>query len=251
MVLDMSDVVLLSGCGPRERRQRACEAALGVAARLGLNTQRPVILQDWNNTIIRLAPAAIVAKVANEFTSATRGSSLWSVRWPSRRTLRPVERRWSRLPKTFLLDHTVGGFRGHAVAVHRTGLWQHAARSRESSSAQSRASGARALRGKPPRVHPRVGRRQKALAATSLTGPGARRSAVSIGSRKRDPGGARNGQAGVATAARKPARRQLAPERGRTLTARLRNQLATGQSNGTSPPCPTTHSPSSPQSTSR
>lgn len=47
----------------RERRQRACGAALTIASRLGVRAQRAVVLTDWNNTIIRLLPSAIVAKV--------------------------------------------------------------------------------------------------------------------------------------------------------------------------------------------
>lgn len=45
------------------RRQRASEAALRVAAGLGLAVREAVILEDWNNTIVRLAPTSIVAKV--------------------------------------------------------------------------------------------------------------------------------------------------------------------------------------------
>ncbi|MBV9165116.1 MAG: aminoglycoside phosphotransferase family protein [Solirubrobacterales bacterium] len=72
----MSEAIASSRWGPRERRQRACEAALGVGARLGLHTRRAVILRDWNNTIIRLAPAEIVAKVATSHFREARLESL-------------------------------------------------------------------------------------------------------------------------------------------------------------------------------
>lgn len=71
----MSEVT--TGCLRAEERQRiACEAALGVAAALGLRAQRPVILKDWNNTIVRLAPSAIVAKVGTSHFRDTRLESL-------------------------------------------------------------------------------------------------------------------------------------------------------------------------------
>ena len=59
----MSDLV---GAGASERRQRACDAALGVAAGLGIRAVEGVVLADWNNTIVWLAPAPIVAKVGNQ-----------------------------------------------------------------------------------------------------------------------------------------------------------------------------------------
>src|SRR2546422_66044 len=42
-----------------ERRRLAGEAALGVARALGVVVERPVILQDSNNTIVGLAPCAV------------------------------------------------------------------------------------------------------------------------------------------------------------------------------------------------
>jgi Ser/Thr protein kinase RdoA (MazF antagonist) len=60
IVKEMSDV---AASRSERRRQRACDAALAVAADLGIHAQTSTILQDWNNTIIRLDPAAIVAKV--------------------------------------------------------------------------------------------------------------------------------------------------------------------------------------------
>jgi hypothetical protein len=59
-----------------QRRQRACEAALGVAADLGIDARRARLLQDWNNTIIRLEPAAIVAKVGTSHFRDARLESL-------------------------------------------------------------------------------------------------------------------------------------------------------------------------------
>jgi molybdopterin-guanine dinucleotide biosynthesis protein A len=47
-----------------ERRARALDAAAALAARLGLGTIRPRILQDWNDTIVHLAPQRLVARVA-------------------------------------------------------------------------------------------------------------------------------------------------------------------------------------------
>jgi hypothetical protein len=47
-----------------ERRSRAIEASAAVARNLGIDCSRAIILKDSNNTIVHLAPAAIVAKVA-------------------------------------------------------------------------------------------------------------------------------------------------------------------------------------------
>jgi Phosphotransferase enzyme family len=58
------------------RRRRAREAALAVAAELRLDVETARILQDWNNTIIRLDPAPIVAKVG---TSHFRDAQLESL----------------------------------------------------------------------------------------------------------------------------------------------------------------------------
>jgi len=46
------------------RRARASQAAVAVARRYGLEDCRPIVLQDWNNTIVHLAPASVVAKVS-------------------------------------------------------------------------------------------------------------------------------------------------------------------------------------------
>jgi hypothetical protein len=71
----MSDLVAMGRSG-RERRQRACEAALAVASRLGIRAEGAVILEDWNNTIIRLVPAPIVAKVETSHFRDARLESL-------------------------------------------------------------------------------------------------------------------------------------------------------------------------------
>jgi hypothetical protein len=48
----------------QERRRRAIAAASGVARGYGLEPTNPVVLQDWNNTIIHLRPFPVVAKVS-------------------------------------------------------------------------------------------------------------------------------------------------------------------------------------------
>jgi len=58
------------------RRQLACEAALSVAAELGVEVREPVVLADRNNTIVRLAPAPIVAKVGTSHFRDARLESL-------------------------------------------------------------------------------------------------------------------------------------------------------------------------------
>jgi phosphotransferase family enzyme len=58
------------------RRQRAREAALAVAAELQIDGQTARILLDWNNTIIRLDPAPIVAKVGTSHFRDARLESL-------------------------------------------------------------------------------------------------------------------------------------------------------------------------------
>lgn len=47
-----------------ERQRRAIGAARAIATRYGVTCDRPSILQDSNHTVIHLAPAPIVAKVA-------------------------------------------------------------------------------------------------------------------------------------------------------------------------------------------
>jgi hypothetical protein len=57
-------------------QERACDAALGVAERLGLGAQRAVVLTDWNNTIVRLEPSGLVAKVGTSHFRDARLESL-------------------------------------------------------------------------------------------------------------------------------------------------------------------------------
>jgi hypothetical protein len=59
------------------RGQRATAAALRVAASLGLGgVRQAVILRDWNNTIVWLAPSPIVAKVGTSHFADARLESL-------------------------------------------------------------------------------------------------------------------------------------------------------------------------------
>lgn len=53
-----------------DRRQRAIDAAVTVAERFGIPRGHPAILKDSNNTIVHLAPSAVVAKVGT--TPSTR-----------------------------------------------------------------------------------------------------------------------------------------------------------------------------------
>lgn len=57
----------------KERRERAVKAATNIAATYHIKSDAPVVLKDSNNTIIHLAPAPVVAKVA---TSTLRKSYL-------------------------------------------------------------------------------------------------------------------------------------------------------------------------------
>jgi hypothetical protein len=59
-----------------ERRRLACEAALAAAAELGVAADRAVIVQDWNNTTVRLGGTGLVAKVR---TSHFRDAGLESL----------------------------------------------------------------------------------------------------------------------------------------------------------------------------
>jgi len=58
----------------RERRARAIEAATNIARTYRIKADAPVLLKDSNNTVIRLAPSAVVAKVATS-TLRKRGAS--------------------------------------------------------------------------------------------------------------------------------------------------------------------------------
>jgi hypothetical protein len=62
--------------GASERPRQACDAALGVAAALGIPARRAVVLADWNNTIVRLAPSPTVAKVGTSHLRDARLASL-------------------------------------------------------------------------------------------------------------------------------------------------------------------------------
>lgn len=62
--------------GGDERRRFAIEAAVGVAAEFGIVAERPAVIKDSNNTIVHLAPAAVVAKVG---TSHFRDAELESL----------------------------------------------------------------------------------------------------------------------------------------------------------------------------
>jgi hypothetical protein len=75
IVFGMSELVAWGRSG-RERRQRACEAALAVSSRLGINAERAGILEDWNYTIVRLVPTPIVAKVQTSHFRDARLESL-------------------------------------------------------------------------------------------------------------------------------------------------------------------------------
>jgi Phosphotransferase enzyme family len=59
-----------------QRRQIACEAALAVAVDLGLTADGAVIVEDWNNTIIRLGTSGVVAKVGTSHFRDARLESL-------------------------------------------------------------------------------------------------------------------------------------------------------------------------------
>ena len=49
---------------------------MGVAAALGVHVEQAVVLEDWNNTIVRLDPASIVAKVGTSHFRDARLESL-------------------------------------------------------------------------------------------------------------------------------------------------------------------------------
>jgi hypothetical protein len=66
----------VAGSRSRVRQRRAREAALAVAPDLGVDARHATILEDWNNTIIRLAPAQIVAKVGTSHFRDARLESL-------------------------------------------------------------------------------------------------------------------------------------------------------------------------------
>ena len=56
-----------------QRREAAVEAARRLAESLGILSASPRVLKDWNNTIVHLAPAPVVAKVGtSHFREARR-----------------------------------------------------------------------------------------------------------------------------------------------------------------------------------
>ncbi len=59
-----------------ERRRLAIEAALGVAGELGIGAEGATTLKDSNNTIVKLVPAPIVAKVGTSHFRDARLESL-------------------------------------------------------------------------------------------------------------------------------------------------------------------------------
>lgn len=59
-----------------QRRRLACEAALSVGAGLAIAADAAVVIEDWNNTIVRLGETGVVAKVG---TSHFRDAGLESL----------------------------------------------------------------------------------------------------------------------------------------------------------------------------
>jgi Ser/Thr protein kinase RdoA (MazF antagonist) len=64
-----------------ERRRRAIHAARAIAARYGVLSHRPLILQDSNHTVIHLAPAPLVAKVNTSPEESSLGDELAVARY--------------------------------------------------------------------------------------------------------------------------------------------------------------------------
>lgn len=60
----------------RERRARALRAAVRIAAAYGVRSDAPVVLKDSNNTVVHLAPSAVVAKVATSTLRKQHASNL-------------------------------------------------------------------------------------------------------------------------------------------------------------------------------
>lgn len=60
----------------RERQERAVEAATKIAAAHHVKSDAPVVLKDSNNTVVHLAPAPVVAKVATSIIKRPNASSL-------------------------------------------------------------------------------------------------------------------------------------------------------------------------------
>ena len=64
----------------RERRNRAFEAAVELGSRLGLDTSAARILRDWNDTIVHLAPAPVVARVRTSWVDAVEPGAVTQAR---------------------------------------------------------------------------------------------------------------------------------------------------------------------------
>ncbi len=63
-----------------ERRSRAFEAAVELGSRLGLDTSRARVLQDWNDTIVHLAPEPVVARVRTSWAEAVEPAEVTDAR---------------------------------------------------------------------------------------------------------------------------------------------------------------------------
>jgi hypothetical protein len=74
--MTISELRRIGGMTPEERRRLAIQAAVDVAEELGIDVERPRVLKDSNNTLVHLAPAAMVAKVG---TSHFREAKLESL----------------------------------------------------------------------------------------------------------------------------------------------------------------------------
>jgi Phosphotransferase enzyme family len=61
---------------PRERQERAIEAATEIAAAYHIKSDMPLLLKDSNNTIIPLAPSPVVAKIATSTLRKHNASNL-------------------------------------------------------------------------------------------------------------------------------------------------------------------------------
>lgn len=55
-----------------ERRERAVAAAAEAAARHGLDATAPTVLQDWNDTVVHLAPHPVVARAGTSWIASDK-----------------------------------------------------------------------------------------------------------------------------------------------------------------------------------
>ncbi len=65
----LANVNTLHDLATAARRGRVLVAAVGAAHAHGIEAQAPTILQDWNDTIVHLAPAPVVARVSTSLVS--------------------------------------------------------------------------------------------------------------------------------------------------------------------------------------